>query len=145
MSTSPLTREETCSLEKARGCLGLMCAHHECFLKPFFFHRQHSLFCLLLCHSYCRFHPVLLDSAKGRKHHPCSTDLTDLQKSRYWSLLDGKEKQDSHYPGAPRCFGKTAAWQLQSPHALHIDRCWSAVRLLPVWSCMFGKRSYLQS
>jgi len=29
------TGEETCSLEKARGCLGLVCAHYECFLQSF--------------------------------------------------------------------------------------------------------------
>lgn len=114
------------------------------FPKAILFHRQHSLSCLLLCHSYRRFHPVLLGCAKGRKHHPCSTGLTNLEKSRYWSLLDGREKQDSHYPGATWCFGKMAAWQLQSPRALRTDCCWSAVRLPPVWSCMFGKTSNLQ-
>lgn len=108
------------------------------FPKAILIHRQHSLSCLLLCHSYRRFHPVPLDCANRRKHSPCSMDLTHLGKSRYRSLHNGKEKQDSRYPGATRCFGKKAAWQLQSPHAPRTDRCWSAVRFQPVRSCMVG-------
>ena len=112
----------------------------EMIPKAILIHRQHSLSCLLLCHSYRRFHPVLLDCANRRKHSPCGMDLAALEKSRYWSLRNGKGNQDLLYPGAARHFGKTAAWQLQSPHALHTDRCWSAVRLQPVWSCMVGNR-----
>lgn len=143
MPTKPPTGEEkeepTCSLKEARGCLGLMCAHYKWFLKPFWF-TGNTVFPVFSSVTHCRFHPVLLDCAKRRKHSPCGMDLTTLEKSRYWSLHNGKEKQDLHYPGATKCFEKTAAWQRQSPHAARNDRCWSAVRLQPVWSCMVGNR-----
>lgn len=109
----------------------------ECFPKLFCPTGSTALCCLLLCHSYYRFYPK---PCKQRKHRPCLMDSTNLEKSRYLSTQDGKEKWDSRCPEAKWCFGRMAAQQPQSPHAVRTDRCWPAVRLQPVGSCMVGNR-----
>lgn len=86
---------------------------------------------------------VLLDCTKELKTVLALWILLTY-KSRHWSLHDGKEKWDSPYPRATRCFGKMAAQQLQSPRAVRIDHCWPAVRLQPVWSCKVRNRRVTQ-
>jgi len=94
----------------------------ECFPKLFCPTGSTALCCLLLCHSYYRFYPK---PCKQRKHRPCLMDSTNLEKSRYLSAQDGKEKWDSRCPEAKWCFGRMAAQQPQSPHAVRTDRCTS--------------------